>query len=229
LATDHIYTFEVRARDAAGNVDATPASHQFGTVPQMPFDQATGEAATALYVPDQEVMDAPASCGGSTEIDCDNGQPLPPSDQISVAATRSVLTVTNADRYDVSATLTIKTVAPIKVKLFGTTCDLTFDSANGTSSTWGMTFQMPKQAMTSGEFSLAPYGEVFLQASNQNLSRVESADYALSGNILCPAASASFPASALADTITGMLAARMRYLCMAPGPALFETCPWVPY
>lgn len=221
LLPDRIYTFQVRARDVAGNRDATPATYQFSTVSLLSFSQETGEAAAEYFIPNQLTMDIPANCGGSPQVDCPGGNPAPPTDQVSMSSTRSVLRQTGASRYDVTATMGVETLLPIRLNLpIVGECDLIFDSAaDPTPPTWTLTYQM-------NVVTHATFGERYLSASNHNLAGVDDEDYELTGSFAC-GLSNIFTASGVADLLEGLIADRTLPTCMAPGPALFETCPWV--
>ena len=219
LLPDTIYTFQVRARDAAGNADATPATHNFSKVSLLSFSQETGDAAAEYFIPDQLTMDIPASCGGSNSVDCPGGNPAPPADQLSIGSTRSVLRQSGSNRYDVTATMDVETLQAFTMTYSGVECQVTLDSANGTSPTLSLTAQM-------NLVFHATFGERFLSSSNQQLTGLENDDYQLSGSFLCTLAGAFIPASAVQDQLASIIADRMPPTCMAPGPALFETCPW---
>ena len=220
---DRIYTLQVRARDVAGNVDATPATHQFARVAQMPFNQEIGEAAADLVIPDEVTTDVPASCGGSPAIDCPGGTPLAPTDQIHVTATHSVTKVNGANRYDVTATLDVETLVPmaINVPLAGD-CLLDVDSAPGASPTWTLQVQVPMLVDPLTQ-------ELYLTTQNPTLSGVASEDIYLYGNFTCQFLSLSigFYIGLMTDMLANQFGS-VGALCMAPGPELFQICPWVP-
>jgi hypothetical protein len=224
LTPDHIYHFAVRARDAAGNVDATPAVHTFGTIVRMPFDQATGDSVAAFHLPDQLVFDAPARCETTPELDCPGGQPQAPTDQVSVSSANSVVMASGVEQYDVTSTMSVSTVAPIKVSVSGNDCDLTIDSAQGSSATWTVTYRLAVRARTTGYLD-APVGERFSQVANVSASGLESQDKQVSGGPACSVP--GYSVAQLQDDFAEMLSVHMAPACMAPGPTLLETCPWL--
>ncbi|HYN37278.1 MAG TPA: hypothetical protein VEV82_09930 [Actinomycetota bacterium] len=220
LLPDRIYTFQVRARDVAGNADATPASYQFSKVSLLSFSQETGEALAEQFFPDQATMDIPASCGGDPEIDCPGGVPAPPADQLSMSSTRSVLRQNGSNRYDVTATMAVATLQPFTMNYSGIECQVTLNSANGTTPTWTATVQM--DVVTD-----ATFGERYISSSNLQITGMDDEDYELTGDFLCNLGGSFISASQIQDQLEGVLADQMPPQCMAPGPALFETCPWV--
>jgi hypothetical protein len=222
LLPDRIYTFEVRARDLAGNVDPTPATHRFGKVAMMPNIQETGDAAAEHLFPDELAFDVPASCPGT---ECPNGIPNPPEDQLGISTiSRTAPKVVGQYRFDVSATTTVTTLAPINVNVpLAGDCQMTLNSAPGATPTWSV--HMPLHYTT----RLIPTGdnELHLVMGDVVVNGVESDDVALTGGIGCQLASVgiSFFIGTLVDSLQDMLQ-ELGPLCMAPGPAIFEQCPW---
>ena len=217
---DETYTFQVRARDEAGNPDATPATWEFSKVSVLSFSQETGEAAAEYILPDELTEDVPANCGGNPAIDCPGGNPAPPSEQIYIISTRSVVRVDGANRYDVTASMIAQTMLPMKVNFSGIECDLTFNSTNGTTPTWTANLQL--NVLTHPTF-----GERYTSGGNTSVSGIQDADFGVSGNFLCSVTPSSFFSQSVEDLVTTLISDRAMPLCMAPGPQLFETCHWV--
>jgi hypothetical protein len=213
---DGPYTFEVRARDVAGNLDKTPAALSFQAEREITKDMETAQLAAAFYFPDTVDLDVPASCGGSIEIDCVNGTPLAPADQLRVASTRSVVELVGQSRYDLTTTTSVQTLIPIKVNGYGAQCEMTLTSANGASPTWE--FQVPMNFdidSNNGRYRIVP-GDIVI-------NRFEAADVAISGSFLCASANwgTGFAIESMKDAIRNSLVAS---LCDAPGPAYIGLC-----
>ena len=216
---DDSYTFEVRARDAAGNVDPTPASRPFDVETPITQTLETAEAAAALYLSDGAVMDWPASC---PDWECPDGNPLPPVDQLSFdLRSRSVTEVVGTGRYDVTTTFGMTTLQPIKWTTSGVTCDVTLTPSAGTQPTWR--FDMSLQ-FTSPQGS----EELRIGAQNPTLTGVQSDDVEFSGPILCTLADAFIAAfiGSFEDSFGASLIDRVGgQLCAAPGPDYLGPCP----
>ncbi len=216
---DGSYTLAVRARDEAGNVDKTPASQGFIVETPITNDLATAQAAAALYFPDALDMDAPASCGTDPAIDCPDGNPLPPADQVRIESIRSVVEVPGQNRYDVSATLDVTTLQAIKVSAFGLDCDLTMNSANGADPDW--------DARVSLNFYVEPSsGDYYIYLGNMLINGVEVADYAFSGDFGCTLVDwgSAYAQDSIVNTLEDQFGSGSS-LCAAPGPAYLGPCP----
>lgn len=222
MLPDRIYTFQARARDVAGNRDATPATYQFSKVSMMSNSLETGEAAAAYLFPDELTMDVPPNCGGSPSVDCPGGNPNPPADQLSITSTaRTVVKVVGANRFDVAVTIDVETLQPIdiNVPLVGD-CQMTLDSGQGTTPTWRFDFPL-NYVFHSGN------AELHLAIGDATLNFMEDDDVELVGGFGCQFA--NLGVSFFIDTLRSWLTDFIRDLgpvCMAPGPALFERCPW---
>ena len=183
---DGSYTFRVRARDAAGNVDATPATYAWEAVTPLTEDLATAEAAAALYFPNTRDMDVLASC---PSLDCPDGvNPAAPANQLRVTSARAVQPVVGAHRYDVTVTQSVTTLQTFAMRQAGVNCNVTLNSANGLSPTWTFTVQLN---FAFGAFT----GDKYIYPANVNVSGMEDADYSLSGDFLCTISGAFFPRS----------------------------------
>jgi hypothetical protein len=218
---DGSYTFKVRARDAAGNADATPASRAFNVETPLTMDQETAEAAAELYFPDAAVFDVPATCGGSTSIDCPDGTPVPPADQVSTTSTRTVTEVVGANRYDIIATTDVATLQAIKVLVpLGPNCDLTVTSANGDSPTW--TFTMSLHFVTD-----PTTGELRIERGDLGITGAEEDDFELLGGYACQLANLGigFIIDTFVDSFSDYFMDVGYALCAAPGPAYLGPCP----
>ena len=217
---DGTYTFEVKARDMAGNTDATPASRMFNVETPITQSLATAAAAAELYFPEQINLDVPASCGGSPEVDCENGLPLPPEDQLAVTSTLTKLELATSSRYDVTVTSDVSTLQSIAVSAFGADCELTLTSAHGSVPTWQITAALNFQTIPGGS-------ALRIVPSDLSVDNLEDADISFSGEIPC--SSGSF-GSAMAEqiylsTVQSQIEQIGIRLCAAPGPAYLGPCP----
>jgi hypothetical protein len=241
------HVFRVRARNKTGAVDPSPATRAFvidpagnqtaalgqptATPPQPPppevpitKTQETAEEAAELYFPDTINLDVPASCGGSPELDCPNGSPLPPEDQLSVTSTRSVVEQVGQSRYLVTAVSGVATLEVIKANIppIGE-CEvtLTSDSAGGALPNW--TIEVPLNFVkdpTSGEYRI--------EMGDLTLSEFEAADYTVEGsNIGCSTANpgTSYFQEIYLNTLRAHFAEVGSPMCAAPGPAYLGPCP----
>jgi hypothetical protein len=218
--TDDTYIFEVRAVDAAGNADASPASDTFTVETPLRADLATAQAIQTFYLPDPAVFDMPASCGGGVEIDCLNGQPAPPTDQISLNTTSLDFNeVVGQNRVDVSIQALVATLAPVKVEIDGTQCDLTFDSTGDTTPPdWRATY--------SQQFIVEPTTqEMYALVNNMDVTGVDDGDWNLAGAFICTLASSSVSSSQVAEYFEAGLEQYMQPICAKPGPGYIAPCP----
>lgn len=212
---DGPYTFRVRARDAAGNVDATPATRVFDAETPLTEDLETAQAAAALYFPDTLDIDIPSSCGGSTSVDCPGGIPSPPGDQLRITSSRAIQPVAGQHRYDVTVTQSVTTLQPVAISYSGANCNVTLTSANGLSQTWTFTVQL--------NFAVGLYtGKKYISPANPTLTGMENADYSLTGDFICTFAGAFIPASVIVDQYEEWLVSY--WICAAPGPAYLGPC-----
>lgn len=214
---DGEYTFQVRARDAVGNVGT--ASRAFEVLTPLTYDLATAQAAAAYLLPDTTDIDIAANCSGDIKVDCPDGvTPLPPADQVHLVSTRSVTEVVGQSRFDLDANIGVTTLVPIKVTYMGATCDLTATSAATGLPVWRLTGQL--------NFVHPPSSSEWrIQTSNTNLTQVEDGDLSISGApIAC-----NFLASSIGffkDLLIDQLASQFLVtLCAARGPDYLGPCP----
>lgn len=223
LARDAFYTFEARAIDEAGNVDATPGSWDFDVETPITEDQQTAELAAAVLFPDSAHMDVPASCGSSNPIDCPGGTPSPPNaDQLSTASRRSVVWAgANTHRYDVTVTHDSQTLSPIVVGIPSGECNLTLNSAGGSIAHWAIADQLSFVTEQNGH--TYPGGRHI--ASNPTLSGVEAADFGFAGSLSCEFANSqmAFYANSFAAAYPDMIGAAGP-VCPKPGPGYVAPC-----
>jgi hypothetical protein len=222
--SDGSYTFRVRAKDPAGNVDPSPATFAFEVNVFLKHDLATAQEAAALYFPDTLDLDVPPSCGGSPAFDCPGGTPWPAGAQLRVTSARSVVEVPSPAapfRYDVTVTQSVQTLAPVKVNLplIGD-CDLTMTSALGTVPTWRVDLSL------SFVFD-ATFGDLRLARGDMTVSGDEAADYAISGNFGCQFANLGigFFNDLYANLLDSYVQDVAWKFCAAPGPTYLGPCP----
>jgi hypothetical protein len=226
LPRDAFYTVEAKAVDEAGNVDPTPGSDDFDVETPITEDQQTVALAAAMYFPDAANRDAPASCGGSTPIDCPGGNALPPDDdQLSTASGRNVVAgPQNSHRYDLTVTHDSHTISPVVVTSQGIgDCDLTFNSANGATAHWTITQSLTFE--TGNYISGAPGGKL-IAPQNVTVSGIDSQDYAIAphnNNLACSFAGSFLPASSFAGAYIGIIGAD-EALCAKLGPGYLAPC-----
>ena len=230
LPRDVFYKFAVKAVDDAGNADPTPATWEFNVETPVTEDQATAEAAAALYFPDfpgSVNMDVPASCGGNPETDCRGGTAEPPADQLQLTSTaaRSVVEIVGARRWDVTATLSAVTLQPIHVKISGIDCDVTVNSGPGSYSDWQ--FSVPLNFVTE-----SASGRKRIVTGDITLNRFEDSDFTISqppgGSFGC--SFVNWGSAYFIDTFKQTIADWMRDnagnpLCAGWGPPYLGQCP----
>lgn len=209
-----LHTFQVRARDKAGNVDASPAMREFTVEPVSIGGAPYAQAAAALYLPDSVDLDVPAQCT-TPGTDCPGGTPLPPSSQLRMQTTDlSVIYAAGTSRFDVSATITVQTLLAFNVQLpFVGDCTMTMDSSQGAVPTWNVQTRLQFTYDTNGDIRIIP--------SDMTLTGVESLDWQLSGNFGCQ--NASFPQYAAAffqATLQAYWESVGIPLCEYPAPTL---------
>jgi hypothetical protein len=133
-------------------------------------------------------FNVPASCGGSTEICCVNGQPAATCGPISIDLVkrpadppRLVLTpVSGASRMDMTIRARVKTKMDLKIKTQGITCDVNLDTTRGSSPDVTIAAQLmfPQDATV---------GTTRINAQNVSVT-LQDADIQLNGNFACLAA-----------------------------------------
>jgi hypothetical protein len=228
LPRDAFYTIKARAIDEAGNVDPTPGSWDFSVETPITEDQQTLDQALAIQFPTAATMDVPASCGGSTPIDCPGGNALPADDDQLSTSSSNVSAVSagpNSHQYNVTATNGTQTFSPVVVgvPLVGD-CNLSINSADGSSDHWTVTESLQ---FVTGAYSpilgQIPGGK-FISPQNTSISGAEAADFALGGNFGCQFASLQL--ALFTDTLTQTYSSTLyRPLCAKLGPGYIEPCP----
>jgi hypothetical protein len=217
---DADYVFQVRARDKAGNVDASPATRAFRVLTPITNDLATAQAAAAYYFPNLYYIDVVPACdsgGGGVLVDCNLGVPNPPGDQLQVTASRTVSEGGDPNSYGVTMTHAVSPVAPVKVQVFTTPCDVTLASGNGGAGTWSVSTLL-RFTLDDEAFRIEP--------ELPSVSGVETVDYTTS--IACMN-TGFFTTDFIADlyefVLFGHMGQTAQALCAAPGPAYLGPCP----
>jgi hypothetical protein len=217
---DGFYSFRVRARDQAGNVDGTPAVRGFNPETPLTEDSETAEAAAAFYLPDSFDLDVPPNCNGTPTVDCPAGVPAPPAPQVHFDTSRVVVPVVEQHRYDLTATLDVSSLQTFLITYSGVNCYVTVDSAgDDTPPTWTLNLQL-------NFFVDAVFGDTYIRANNISMTGLDSGDYSLSGDVLCNLAGALIPASVIQDQLESSF--ELPDLCAAPGPNYLGPCPELP-
>jgi hypothetical protein len=214
------YTAMVRARDPAGNVDPSPATRTFTIEPINLGGDPYAQAAAQLYFPASVNLDVPASCG-TNAVDCPGETPVAPSDQLHMQTSNlSAVYASGASRWDVTATISVASLAPISVQFSGVDCSLTFDSSGGETPTWTATTQLL--------FTYTLDGDVHITPTSTAVYGMTGDDLVLQGSFVCTIASA-YPVSTAQALVTETLEAYWQSvgwpLCEAAAPALVGPCP----
>jgi hypothetical protein len=144
---DGAYTLRVRARDKAGNLDATPATRSFTVERILTADLAGARAVAETYFPDELVMDVSPNCGPApaeidqTKVDCLNDVPLAGADQLLISSDRNVVESSPLN-YDVTVTTDVSTLSPVLVNRLTLSCATALTSAYGDDATWTITMDL---------------------------------------------------------------------------------------
>jgi len=218
---DDSFAFRVRARDKAGNVDPTPAAWEFSIDTPLSFDAATAEAVAKLYFPDVVDLDVPANC---PSMDCPNGSPLAPSNQLHVLSSRSLVKVP-ANRYDVTVTQAVTTLQAFTLTVAGSNCMVTITSANGTLPTLtvylSLVFHLDGTGANGVNFADR------IDYSNATMTGLEDADYTITGDFLCTLGTI-IPKSLVVDAYVTTLLEYFNKIgpsfCPKPGPDYLGPC-----
>lgn len=225
--TDGPYEFKVRARDKAGNVDPTPASRSFTVERVLTVDLAGAQAAAEHYFPEALVMDVQPMCStdiNNTTIECPDGTPKPPSDQLAITSSRAVVAETPSV-YDVTVTSGVSTLLPVQVSYGSTQCAFGLTSSHGEVPSWTVSLQL--------FFEVDPgSGEPRVTYSGLDVTGVETPDWAVSfwGQIVYPCFSVPvFSSDYVAEVYGEILDAHLGQigssLCAVPGPDYLGECP----
>ena len=222
------YNFSVRATDAAGNVDASPATRPFLREPINLGGQPFAEAAARLYFPTLVDLDVPAQCG-SGGVDCPGGTPLPASAQVRLQSTNlGVVYAVGTSRFDVTATLDVRTLPnngiSVQVPLVGD-CTLALDASQGSLPTWTVSVSL--------QFNYDQIsGDLNVQAADASVAGVESLDWQLSGDLGCHlfgGLNSGIVGNLFVETLNAYWSSLPVPLCEKPAPALVGSCPsWGP-
>lgn len=226
---DGAHTFQVRARDKAGNLDPTPASRSFTVERLLTADLAGAEAAAELYFPDELVMDAPPCVSNTSEaiIDCPGGVELPASDQLSITSDHSVVE-TSPNNYGVTITSDVATLRAVEVGWPAATmsveCALAMTSAYGDTPTWTVTMDM--------SFDTDPgSGQPRISYSGLDVSGVEPDDWGITswGELMQQCGQGHFSSDFVADVYELILDTYLsdigNPLCAVTGPEYLGPCP----
>jgi hypothetical protein len=215
------YTALVRARDAAANVDPTPATRAFSVEPISLGGDPYAQAAAKLYFPDSVDLDVPATCAGSLPIDCPAGIAAAPAKQLRMqTSSLGAVYVAGQNRWDVTATISVQTLASFTATFSGSDCAASMNSAGGSSATWSAATQL--------QFTYTPFGDVNITPSSTSVAGLTSEDIVLSGNILCsiiPILSTGTAQNIMIETLLTYWQSVGLPLCEAPPPALVGPCP----
>ncbi|HTL36158.1 MAG TPA: hypothetical protein VL326_23665 [Kofleriaceae bacterium] len=150
----------------------------------------------------------PASCGGSTEICCKNGQPDPNCGPIQINLNKigneaDRLTLTPVDQGNNNGVLNvqilarIKTVNDLSITYSGSHCTIDLDTTRDNTPP-------DLKITTSIHFDQDPQaGTTRIVATGTSVTQLDSGDYSLGGDFLCYIAGALVPASVIEDQLKG--------------------------
>lgn len=200
---DDFYTFRVRARDRAGNVDATPATRAFAVDTPLTNDSDMAKAAAELYFPDSLDLDA----GGG---------------RLQIVNSRFIAHVSDY-RWELRAAQDVQTTEAMDVEIAPVTCGVTLNSWQG-SSGWFTTLRVSFEPdLEDGKLRIVPDGLA--------VEGVEVADISLASSapLLCLFVNPAALRDAVENLYLEALAAHIDRvgpeLCAAPGPELLGPCP----
>jgi Collagen triple helix repeat (20 copies) len=185
----------------------------------LPFTDEVGQAAAELLVGGVRDVEVPANCSGTPSVGCVGGQPVSPAPQIRISGTNVTATaVAGSSRFDVTATVSAKTLQGIPVSLSGADCLLNIDTAAGTSPTAQVAFPLD---LVNREDPTGPPNR--LVVGDIVINGLTADDFEITGGFLCQAA--DWGIGFFIGTITDSLADSIKTdLCGAPGPELFMPC-----
>ena len=173
-------------------------------------------AADSLLLGTRDVTLA-ANCASTPSIGCPGGVPV--DSQVRVSGSNIVLTkVAAASRFDVTADVSLTTLASIPLGLPVGDCQLTINTAAGANA--NARVHVPLNF-------LPPASPDHIATGDTVFTGVESADFELSGGILCAVANIGigFFLNTIEDVVADYINQRSVEFCGAPGPELFMTCP----
>jgi hypothetical protein len=134
----------------------------------------------------------------------------------------SVVYVPGAYRFDVTATISVQTLASFSIQAFGLDCTATFDASPGSLPNWTVSVQMP--------FVYDPAnGDVHILTSSTAVTGVEAVDWQSSGDFLCTFGGGIFTSALMGNvflaTLDSYWASVGMPLCEHPAPELVGQCP----
>ena len=132
-----------------------------------------------LTHPPRDLSVAP-TCSGDVLIACPGGVPANPAAQVHVVGSNVAATPGGADHWNASADINLSSPLAIPVAVSGVSCNLTFNTAAGAIPNLDVTASLTFQSHPN---PLGPKN--YIQVGDADVSGFETADFQLTGNILC--------------------------------------------